>query len=804
MRSPFKFLDAYTVQDRKVFFGRDKEKAELYSLVFKTNLLIVYGLSGTGKTSLIQCGLASMFDGPDWYPMLIRRDEDLNAAVVDSMRAVLGDDTQEGLLENVSFLTRKTLRPVYLIFDQFEELFVLGAPEEQKKFMEELRRLLEAGLNAKVLLVMREEYIGQMYPFEETIPHLFDFRFRVEPMGIVKVKQVIVDSFNEFNIHLEEPREETLQLMVDQITDPKMGISLPYLQVYLDMLYRYVYRRKFGNGASGEELPHLDITVEDVKALGRIDDVLERFLTQQTGELNGALRKEFPAFPQNGIQLLLDPFVTDEGTKRPVHYTRQEDVILLDEHVENALPALPEGSLSRAIDLLDQARILRVREDSIELAHDSLAAIVNKKRSHEQRHLQELRKRVINAFEEHQKTGLFLNAKQLATFDEFLPKLQLGDDILAFITASEENIRKEAEEKQQRAQQEQEAKHHKKLARVRGIMLVLTLAFAGGAVFAAVLAYQRAERIEQWMMDYGDQSERLVDETNRARTGRDSIENILTQIEQQFSHLDSIVNHHNNFRSIYINNPELKLELLKTLITFRSLLANDTLTEQEIEEKFASIVGMSFPDLPLGERQFAVGQKVTVSARVQTKEQQDGTDLLQVKWYGPNQKIIGNTQYIELDYNSDHPERVVSASAQFDTPGPYQVQLFNSAGKMIGSEGFEVVDGQGSGLSFLSETDFRIVSAIIDNQPGEDRKKFKSGSTVYYWGRIKCEVPSAVLVIQVVYPDGDLIEWNRHSIELSEGYRIWSAKGFRATGRYEVRVLDSQNTVLAKREFFVG
>jgi len=85
MRSPFKFLDAYTVQDKNVFFGRDSEIESLYTLVFKTNLLIVYGLSGTGKTSLIQCGLASRFDGPDWYPLFIRRNENLNESIRLSM-----------------------------------------------------------------------------------------------------------------------------------------------------------------------------------------------------------------------------------------------------------------------------------------------------------------------------------------------------------------------------------------------------------------------------------------------------------------------------------------------------------------------------------------------------------------------------------------------------------------------------------------------------------------------------------------------------------------------------------------------
>ena len=35
LKSPFKFLDAFTLEDRDSFFGRDKEVATLYDFVNK-------------------------------------------------------------------------------------------------------------------------------------------------------------------------------------------------------------------------------------------------------------------------------------------------------------------------------------------------------------------------------------------------------------------------------------------------------------------------------------------------------------------------------------------------------------------------------------------------------------------------------------------------------------------------------------------------------------------------------------------------------------------------------------------------
>ena len=75
---PFKFLDAYTKDDTGIFFGRDEEINSLYEMVFQTDILLLYGASGTGKTSLIQCGLASKFQAHDWLALPIRRGNNIN------------------------------------------------------------------------------------------------------------------------------------------------------------------------------------------------------------------------------------------------------------------------------------------------------------------------------------------------------------------------------------------------------------------------------------------------------------------------------------------------------------------------------------------------------------------------------------------------------------------------------------------------------------------------------------------------------------------------------------------------------
>lgn len=470
MKSPFKFLDAFTLKDKDAFFGRDQEIDTLYSLVYKTPMVLVYGLSGTGKTSLIQCGLANRFDGPDWYPVFIRRNNNINTSTNAVLRNALGNQTKETVAENISLLLRKTLRPVYLLFDQFEELFILGKEEEQKVFMESIRELLDAQLPCKIMLIMREEYIGQLYAYETLIPELFDHRFRVEPMGPNKVKSVISSSFDKFNIHLAEPKDELLEMMVHNISDPRTGITLPYLQVYLDMLYRDKYRKQYGQTET-EGYPKLDITKSDISGIGKIDNVLERFLEDQTRELRVQLVQKYKVVKSNVIQQVLDVFVSEEGTKRPVTYTSSGNDIVLAEDAASTLKEVPAEMLTDILNTLHSDRILRRSNDNFELAHDSLALVIDGRRSQSQKQLQHIRKRLVNAFEEYQKTGAFLNQKQLAAFDEFKAQLGLSPEMEKFLDKCEDEVIRQASEDRDRLQQESRMAQQKNLARTRGILL---------------------------------------------------------------------------------------------------------------------------------------------------------------------------------------------------------------------------------------------------------------------------------------------------------------------------------------------
>lgn len=352
-RSPFKFLDAYEKEDKEIFFGREGEVETLYQMTFQTNLILVYGMSGTGKTSIIRCGLANCFDSSDWFDIYIRRGENINASLVRELKARDKEgsfDEDFGIPQMVHSLYLDYLRPIYLVFDQFEELFILGAEEEQLAFIQEVKALLEPDLPCKIVIAMREEYLAHLSEFEKVVPSLFDKRLRVEPMTRANARRVILRTAADKKFNIQLSTDDVAEEIIENVTEGKGRVQLTYLQVLLDKLYRLAHERNPERIAFDMEL---------VREVGRIEDVLVDFLEEQLDVFQSEIG------PRDAALKWLKVFVSDKGTKIPVYRNELPDL----------LPDLSEELILQYLYFFVNRRILRpLDNDQYELTHDSLAA----------------------------------------------------------------------------------------------------------------------------------------------------------------------------------------------------------------------------------------------------------------------------------------------------------------------------------------------------------------------------------------------------------------------------------------------
>ncbi len=476
LKSPFKFLDPYGPQDSEIFFGRKDEEDLLYQYINKNRLVLVYGTSGTGKTSLVQCGLSKRLEVTDWVPFYIRRGNNINESVT---RAIHGckamqdsdivADGNGALITALQQVNVYYLRPVYLIFDQFEELLIMGDEDEKQAFIKLVHTIFTSPQTkfCSLLFILREEYFAWMEPFEKLIPGFSDRRLRVENMRPQQVKDVILRSCEAFHITLEDGAKN-----VDQIIDTvanKTNIPLPYLQVYLDQLWREDYKRTYPEGYPGkEDPPPLVITTKEIEACGKIKDVLQRFLVERKDAIQKELKEKFPHLPDNFTAKVLDSFVSFKGTKRPLAYQVDNDYIVLSATTAPELADLPANALHNCLTELERSRIVRMDGSYIELAHDVLAALIDDMRSDMERRLNEIRYQIHNRREEYRYTGDVLSIKELNYYDEYLDKLHLNDELMNFYRFSQQ--KRQEEEDNTRGLKKQ--LHRRKLLGYLGLALI--------------------------------------------------------------------------------------------------------------------------------------------------------------------------------------------------------------------------------------------------------------------------------------------------------------------------------------------
>ena len=425
MKSPFKFLDSYTKDDRDIFFGREREIEELYHRVFESKIMLVYGVSGTGKSSLIHCGLANKFSETDWLPLVIRRGENINESLSTAINSASLTPQNSKFISSSDF--KKAVRslyldhykPVFFIFDQFEELFIFGNKEEKKLFIQIVKAITESDLQCRFIFVMREEYMANITEFEKHIPSIFSNRVRIEKMSHSNALEAIKGPCNIFNIDLEEGFPESL---LEKLSPGSADVELTYLQVYLDKIFR------LAKTETSDNQKRTGFTSELLKKTGNVSDLLGSFLEEQISLLDD---------PDTAL-IVLKSFVSVKGTKQPMNPEEVKDYTLtLGREIDFSV-------LVELIQTFVQLRILcdKDQNDRYELRHDSLAARIFEKFTMAEKELLEIRRYIENAHYNFGKRGILLGKQDLEYLAEFENKLILPANLQEFVDQSKEKLEK--------------------------------------------------------------------------------------------------------------------------------------------------------------------------------------------------------------------------------------------------------------------------------------------------------------------------------------------------------------------------
>lgn len=215
--NPFPGLRPFSIDESHLFFGREGQVDEILEKLARNRSVTVMGYSGSGKSSLMYCGLVPVLYGgfmtdtsPNWLIVTSRPGgspvNNLTDAILNQLEAngrLLPEDRQiqhaiiksvlmsgpEGLIEVARYLQRAEGENIFFLIDQFEEL--LRYREESEDAANESYHFVNLILNAVhqreipvyISLSMRSDFIGECSVYTGLTNVINESNYLVPQMG---------------------------------------------------------------------------------------------------------------------------------------------------------------------------------------------------------------------------------------------------------------------------------------------------------------------------------------------------------------------------------------------------------------------------------------------------------------------------------------------------------------------------------------------------------------------------------------------------------------------------------------------
>lgn len=506
----------FSMEQRSVFFGRERDIEQLHELVSRQQLVLLYSKSGLGKSSLINAGLLPRLQeqNPDLHPVIVRFGayvEGARSPIQAVLDALQGDQTPAdyGMLDRIfpqenslwyHFKARQTADPkvrYLLVFDQFEELFTYPEDDllrfkrqmgdllyrvlpphfrkaltlKQNKNPEilgedELRRLNQAQ-NIQCLLAIREDRYSLLNQLTDYLPEVLHTRYALEPLG----------------------REQAEQAIVEPAARPGKGFAsepFRYTEEALDKILRFLTRE----GSQPVETTQLQILCNRLEQLklsevrpDDIPDFQDIFLDYYYDTL-----QRLPEGSRRELQVFIETQLVQKGQR-----------ISLDGRV---FPDVLDGAALRV--LVQEQHLLRAEPNSTggisyELSHDTLLAPVMEARS---------RREAAEAAEAERQAQVRRAAEQA----ERARQLQL-------------ELQAQAQEKQRQARQ---------LRNTRLLLLFALLALIGAGV-SAFVAFNKSREAQAATKKAEEATEKAIESGKKAQQSlnvatKNIIDRLITEV----------------------------------------------------------------------------------------------------------------------------------------------------------------------------------------------------------------------------------------------------------------------------------
>ncbi|WP_234336922.1 nSTAND1 domain-containing NTPase [Streptomyces xylophagus] len=322
--APYRGLARFEPTDRHLFFGRDRVAAEVNGLIRDHRFAVLFGPSGSGKSSLLRAGLVARLQA-----------EIAARACPATLRILTPGPTPATTYGQL--LTPGPEEPEsWVVVDQFEEVFTLCSDaRERSRFIDLLLAARAPDTRLRVLVSVRADFYARCAEHRGLADALRGAALLLGPMTAEELREAVVGPAQAVGCMVE--RTLTARL-VEEVLDEPGGLPM------LSHVLLETWRRRRGRL----------LTLAGYEAAGGVRGAIAATAEQVYGDLS-------PEESRAARHLLLRMVVPGQGTpdtRRPL--TRAE----LAEWGDSEVPVVLER--------LTRARLLTADEEGVQLAHEAL------------------------------------------------------------------------------------------------------------------------------------------------------------------------------------------------------------------------------------------------------------------------------------------------------------------------------------------------------------------------------------------------------------------------------------------------
>ncbi len=395
--NPWLGLESYSINDAYRFYGRDNDIEIVSNAIYDNFITTIYGISGAGKTSLLNAGLTPALIENNYLPIRIRLNHSSDKsysmqiidAIADAIDSVNGEIEYDGtislkqiceneklwfFLHTSGFWTSDnySIRPVIFI-DQFEELFTKNddtykissffeminaiqydtPPTQTKELLENSSGYFELKCNtSRIVFIIREDFLARLEDYSYGIAVLRRNRIGIKQMNGHQALEVILKP-NPGLITREGALKILGKVSGKEVIDSdrslgRISIDTSILSLFCSELYQRAVEEKSDI-----------ITTKIIEEFG--SNIIAHFYS-----------KSMNLVPPSLVTYLEKHLLTSNGYRNSIAL---EDV---------EIPKLTKEAIASNLTQLTEKRIIRIEETNgvarLEFTHDVLCIVAKQHR----------------------------------------------------------------------------------------------------------------------------------------------------------------------------------------------------------------------------------------------------------------------------------------------------------------------------------------------------------------------------------------------------------------------------------------